>query len=254
LLIVSLSSPFFLVDTGIVKADEWYIDGTLPEPAITGFILDGYDTSGINVTVNQSHFHFSNNYINQSLEHIDFFVPEELQDDFGYVTPCNPSLMVCQRGNAPDPIYGEWYLFHVLNDWTNEYSNRFYIETDYIFTYSMYDPDGDIPEGFNWFRINQEIRVNYSENNTGVGDLLNSIIDLGNGRSIRINVSATYNNLVLNYTYFYNDEITGQFEDSYLSYIPPESEYIKLTGSGLNVSIARNASVITMYSGGDYLR
>jgi len=175
---------------------------SIPEPALEGFILYAYDTSWINVTVNQSHFHFQNEYINESLEHIDVFLPESLQDDLGYVTPCNPSLMVCQQADAPDPIYGYWDLFHILNDWTNSYGNRFYIETDYIFNYAQYDNDGDIPDGFNWLRVNEEVRVNYSVNNSGIGDLFNTKYEIDDSHDIRINVTAEQNNLVLNYTYF----------------------------------------------------
>ena len=227
--------------------------GSIPIPATSGFILDAYNNSWINVSVNQSHFLFSNSYINQSLEHIDVFVPEDLQDDMGYVTPCNPSLMVCQQADAPDPIYGQWDLFHVLNDWTNSYGNRFYIETDYIFNYAMYDGDNDIPEGFNWLRVNEEVRVNYSDNNSGIGDLFNTRYEIDDSHNIRINVTADDYNLVLNYTYFYNDEIVGQFEDTYLSYIPPVSDKIVFKGDNnrLNVSVDRNNPTVQYYKNDD---
>ena len=249
LMLFTSFNTFSLVTTVFADDPPPGGDGSIPSPVLEGYVLDGYAVSNINVSVNKSHFHFENEYINETLEHIDFFVPEELQDDFSYVTPCNPDLMVCQIGNAPDPIYGYWDLFHILNDWTNEYGDRFYIETDYIFTYAMYDPDGDIPENFNWVRINQEIRVNYSQNNTGLGDLLNTIVDIDALRSIRINVSSDYNNLVLNYTYFYDDEIVGQFEDNYLSYTLPISDEITIQGNSLNATIDKNESTVKLVSG-----
>ena len=229
----------------------------IPEPALSGFFMDAYNTTKINVTVNQSHFCFSNNYINESLMHIDVFVPEELQDDLGYVTPCDSNLMVCQGENG---------YFHILNDWTNEYSDRFYIETDYLFgdetigdvnitlwdypvvyvindvveyndgnyrviqnhtSQSNWKPDStpslyenyvphDVPVGFGNNRINQNITVNYSSGNSGIGDLLNTIVELDDSHSIRINVSSYYKYFILNYTYYYNGNITGQFEDVYI--------------------------------------
>jgi len=117
------------------------------------------DNKNIDATVNESHMTFDTDYLNISIEHIDFCVPSGLKDDLAYVTGCDPNTMTCQGPND---------YFHILNDPTNEYSDRFYIETDYIFDYDMNDGDNDIPDGFNWNRMNYEIRVNYSTGNQGV--------------------------------------------------------------------------------------
>ena len=226
----------------------------VPEPSTSGFVLDAYDTTRINVSVNQSHFHFWNEYVDESITHIDFFVPDALQDDLGYLTPCNPSLMVCQEADAPDPIYGYWDLFHILNDWTNQYSDRFYIETDYIFNYAQYDSDSDIPDGWNWLRVNQNVTVNYSSGNSGIGDLLNTVVEIDDSHSIRINVFSTNHNLVLNYTYFYNDNITGSFEDTYGDYVPDDiSEIInfKSVDNRLDVSLNKNNPTVQYYKNDD---
>lgn len=181
-----------------------------------GVIVDGLTNEQVDVFVNESHFQFSNSYLNASLEHIDVFLPTELQDDLGYVTPCDPNLMVCQ-GDEPDPIFGETGLFHILNDPTNEFSDRFFIETDYLFTFetTQYDADGDIPSGFGNTRINQEVRVNYSDSNSGLDQLLNTRVDVGGGKEIQIGVSAYYGNLVLDYTYYVNGAVVGTFQDIY---------------------------------------
>ncbi|MBW6442787.1 hypothetical protein K0A97_03365, partial [Patescibacteria group bacterium] len=151
------------------------------------FIIDGLEAKPIIAEVNQSHIKFYNeDYLNLTIRHIDFFVPTELQYHMSYLTPCNPSLMVCQDALAPDPIYGQWDLFHILNDWTNIEGDRFYIETDYIFNQEIYDPNGTIPEGFNWKRINQEIRINYTLENTGLNEFLESGIQVDENSSINI--------------------------------------------------------------------
>jgi len=250
LMLLSNITPMFVLQTTRVGADQIDISpigGEIPEPATEGFILDAYDTKKINITVNQSHFLFSNEYVNESLEHIDVFLPEELKDDIIFVTPCDPNLMVCQ---------GEKGYFHILNDWTNEYSDRFYIETDYLFDYKQPhgDFDDDIPEGFGYTRINQNITMKYSSENTGIGDLLNTIVELDDSHSIQINVSSIDHTLILNYSYYYNGEITEQFEDNYSSYEPDIKEEISLKGedesSPMDVKILKNESNLTLSSFG----
>jgi len=217
---------------------------SIPSPATSGFILDAYDTTKINVSVNQSHFRFWNEYVNESLEHFDVFVPEYLNDSLDLITPCDPNIMVCQGPNG---------YFHVLNDWTNEYSDRFYIETDYI--YDRFYTDDKVPDGFSNVRINQNITVNYTgQNNSGIGDLLNTVVDIDDSHSIRINVSSTEYNLILNYTYYYNDNITGSFEDTYGDYVPDDiSEIInfKSDDNRLNVSLQRNNPTVQFYKNDD---
>jgi 6-phosphogluconolactonase (cycloisomerase 2 family) len=178
-------------------------------------IIDRLEPEKIEVEFNNSHIRFYNNeYLDLSLEHIDFFVPKDLQDKLAYLTPCNPSLMVCQ-GDYPDSIYGQTGLFHVLNDWTTEGIDRFYLNTDFIYTYSMYDNENVIPQGFNWKRINQEIRINYSNNNIGMDEILESGIQIDDNTKIEIELKAHYNHLIIKYIFIYNDEITGYFEDVY---------------------------------------
>src|SRR6056297_3700112 len=140
----SLVIPFF---SRRVSADDGFgftfgNDPSIPSPSTSGFVLDAFDTTQINVSVNQSHFRFWNEYVNVSLEHFDVFVPKYLNDSLDLITPCDPNLMVCQGPNG---------YFHVLNDWTNQYSDRFYIETDYI--YDRFYTDDKVPTGFSNVRI-----------------------------------------------------------------------------------------------------
>jgi len=175
-------------------------------PNVLGITYDRLENENINVTINTSHINFKNEYLDLDLEHVDFFVPTDLKNELVMVTPCDPNLMVCQGPNN---------YFHVLNDWTNEYSDQFYLETDYMFNYEQqhWNPGNEIPEGFGWNRINQEIRINYSTNNIGVEEILKSGIDIGNNKKILIDLKSHYEVLIIEYTFINNNETVGKYTD-----------------------------------------
>lgn len=164
----------------------------------------------INVSSNKTHMFFRTDYLNISMEHIDFFVPKELQDDLAYLTPCDTNAGFFCQGNYTDAIYGQDKLFHIKTD-PNSGSSRFYLLTDYMFTYAQYDPDGDIPKGFNWKRINQEISMNYraSNQNGAVFDGWNKSSD------INISVSTKGYDLIIKWDYYNATGLAASFNRTF---------------------------------------
>ena len=74
-----------------------------------------------------------------------------------------------------------------------------------------------VPKGFGFKRINQEITTNYRNNNTGLDDVLKSGIQVDNNSNINITLKAHYNHLIINWTFIYNGNVTGSFQDVYSS-------------------------------------
>jgi hypothetical protein len=87
----------------------------------------------VELSTNETHIFLTNDYFDISMEYIDFFVPEELQDNLRYVTPCDTANGFYCQGDYEDPIYGESELFHIK---TNPVEGAdFYALVDYLFDY-----------------------------------------------------------------------------------------------------------------------
>lgn len=97
------------------------------------FEISTLSNEDVEVSFNESHVRFQTSYLDKSIEHVDFFVPDELQKHLRMITPCDPNLMYCQG------------YFNVLFDWTKSDSDTFWIMTDYIFDYEKPStPTGDV--------------------------------------------------------------------------------------------------------------
>ncbi|MFW5793892.1 MAG: Ig-like domain-containing protein [Bacillota bacterium] len=200
-------------------------------------------SENINVSANETHMHFETEYLDTYIEHIDFFIPDELQDDLDYVTPCDTAGGFYCQGDSYSPIYPtENKLFHIKTD-PNAGDERFYMLTDYIFTYTQYDPDRDIPEGFNWKRINQEISMNYNSNNAD-----GKIFIDWNASDINYSVVADGHNVIIYYDYLNSSgDIVASFNRTIYGDAPKKLEY-STSNSDISVELKQGNRVINNLS------